>query len=348
MIKVTDYCSYLFCRYIIKEHVTTLKFHQCKEKYFRVWTKLIARKHFFVTKSTKVCSNHFEGGQPFSCSPHPSLFMHGYDNHKSTQKRKEPADRQPLEERKKKIATITSSTLDHHDIPSSVPVSVPPPTPDHQYISPSCECHASSSSCVICTSHHISQLDNKLCSSEDHIRTYETKIKVQEVETLLIQTQAQKQTRMSMEKLAHSDKLVKIYTGISSYHLFLWFIDQLRPSATKLQYYKGINSYTDKTYQKYDQEKPGPQRALPIESELLITLMKIRLNLCEDDLAFRFSVCTSTVSMVDTAFLLIISPYFSFYVFFAFQAISNIFRKKTKILGGGGGWVLIYFCGVIF
>ena len=63
----------------------------------------------------------------------------------------------------------------------------------------------------------------------------------------------------------------------------------MRPSATKLQYYKGIHSYTDKNYQKYDQ-KPGPQRALSIESELLLTLTKIRLNLCQDDLAFLFSI----------------------------------------------------------
>ena len=44
--------------------------------------------------------------------------------------------------------------------------------------------------------------------------------------------------------------------------------------------------------------RTGPPRKLSLEQEFLLTLMKLRLALLVDDLAFRFSVSTGTTSSV--------------------------------------------------
>ena len=44
--------------------------------------------------------------------------------------------------------------------------------------------------------------------------------------------------------------------------------------------------------------RPGPQRSLSLPQEMLLTLMKLKLGLINEDLAFRFMVSVGTVSSV--------------------------------------------------
>ena len=44
--------------------------------------------------------------------------------------------------------------------------------------------------------------------------------------------------------------------------------------------------------------KPGKARTLSIEDEVFITLMKLRLNLIEDDIALRFNISRFCVSQI--------------------------------------------------
>ena len=45
-----------------------------------------------------------------------------------------------------------------------------------------------------------------------------------------------------------------------------------------------------------DNTRPGRKRTLSTKDEMFLTLMKLRLNLLEEDLAFRFKVSPSVVS----------------------------------------------------
>ena len=53
----------------------------------------------------------------------------------------------------------------------------------------------------------------------------------------------------SVDKIKHSDSLMKLYTGIDNYDLFQWIYNQVKEKVPFLQYYKGPDSHKLKRYQ---------------------------------------------------------------------------------------------------
>ena len=68
--------------------------------------------------------------------------------------------------------------------------------------------------------------------------------------------------------------------------------------AENMKYYRGELSLDTKSYQESYHKKLGPKRKLLMEDELLITLMKIRLNPNLEFLAAMFQVSLSLISSV--------------------------------------------------
>ena len=87
-----------------------------------------------------------------------------------------------------------------------------------------------------------------------------------------------------LEEIAHDDQLVRAYTGFPSYEVLLAFFDSLEPVVNHLNY------WGTKQHSHNRQKKLSPLNCL------FLTLVKLRLNLTEQDLAFRFGISTSTVS----------------------------------------------------
>jgi hypothetical protein len=80
--------------------------------------------------------------------------------------------------------------------------------------------------------------------------------------------------------MKHNDALVNVYTGIPTNHLFMILYNLM--VGFKLNYYqKWLKANTVKELDPIDQ--------------LLLTLMKLRLNLLFDDLAVRFNISQTTV-----------------------------------------------------
>lgn len=103
-----------------------------------------------------------------------------------------------------------------------------------------------------------------------------------------------------------------MYTGCPSSKVFRFIIEHVRPKHLKLQYYKGDNSVKNKQYQYspaklFCQRKPGPSRSLSLEDEILMTLMRIRLDAPVADLAFRFGISTGHASNIITTFIIFLS-----------------------------------------
>ena len=64
---------------------------------------------------------------------------------------------------------------------------------------------------------------------------------------------------------------MKLYTGLDNYDLFEWIYNQVKEKVPFLQYYKGPDSHNLKRYQTGRSKKPGPERVLSPENELLLT-----------------------------------------------------------------------------
>ena len=90
---------------------------------------------------------------------------------------------------------------------------------------------------------------------------------------------------LRLEDIAHSDSLVAFYTGFQTYDLLLAFCEFLEPSVNKLTYWGGKNERGNRRKMKLD----------PM-NQLFLTLMKLKLNLREKDLACRFGMSISVVS----------------------------------------------------
>ena len=95
----------------------------------------------------------------------------------------------------------------------------------------------------------------------------------------------QKQKYLRVSDIAHNDSLVRFYTGFQTYEVFLSFFEFLGPSVNHLKYWgdKSRGSSKRKT------------KLVPID-QLFMTLIKLRQNLKERDLALRFGIAVSTVS----------------------------------------------------
>ena len=87
-----------------------------------------------------------------------------------------------------------------------------------------------------------------------------------------------------LDHISHDERLMRSYTGFSSYVILLAFFDFLGPAVNHLEYW-GTKEGSRSRKKKLD----------PINC-LFLTLIKLRLNLTEQDLAFRFGISTSTVS----------------------------------------------------
>ena len=96
-----------------------------------------------------------------------------------------------------------------------------------------------------------------------------------------------------MEDVAGNDDLVKLYTGFTTYSVFLAFYKFLGPSVNELAY-RGVSRHAQKRQRR---------RKLDSLNQLFLTLMKLRLNLRNKDLAFSFGICESLVSRYVTTWI---------------------------------------------
>ncbi len=104
--------------------------------------------------------------------------------------------------------------------------------------------------------------------------------------------------------IKHSDELMRLHTGLENYTIFQWLFNEVRSKQPSIHYFKSAQSQKVKRYQIAAEKKPGPQRKLSPENELLLTLMKLRLNL---SLAYLFKVCTSVVSQIISTWLALLA-----------------------------------------
>ena len=102
-----------------------------------------------------------------------------------------------------------------------------------------------------------------------------------------------KDANFGMEQIKHDDRLVSFYTGLKSYVVFLAFFQFLGPATNRLNYW-GIKPKS--------RQRQRSMKLSPVD-QLLMTLMKLRLNLKVLDLSFRFGVSPAAISRYITTWI---------------------------------------------
>ena len=108
---------------------------------------------------------------------------------------------------------------------------------------------------------------------------------------------------------------VKLFTGLPSPGVFKLIFTWLEKKAKHMQYWEGEKIATTSTttpvplvhdVEHYTTRK-GRSRSLSIEQEFLLVLMRLRMGLLVEDLAFRFCITPSQVSSIFTTWIKLMS-----------------------------------------
>ena len=79
----------------------------------------------------------------------------------------------------------------------------------------------------------------------------------------------------------------------------MWICNIIHKKAEKLQYFRRDSSFTSKNYQtSKNKKKSGRKPSLSIENCLFLTVLRLRVELTETGLAFRFQVSQSLISRI--------------------------------------------------
>ena len=256
-----------------------------------------------MNKHTKVCSNHFELGRPVDSHPNPTLFLKGYDHSDQVKsKRKAPLARSPEEPKVKK----KRKTSDENNKVGNVKT-------NKYFLDTEQEVENNITDLSDNETINIAEqqpLKYKGNDEEDKERRCSNEVEGSQT------NQEAKRSPQSTKKaypafnidtIKHSNSLMKLYSGCPNYEIFSFIFNNLKvkPKVAKLQFHKGKvkkdDLKTTKNYQKSPSKpgsrgKPGPRSELEPENQLLMTLMKLRLDLHIEDLAFRFGVSAASVS----------------------------------------------------
>ena len=128
----------------------------------------------------------------------------------------------------------------------------------------------------------------------------QARIEVLEAENAQLKVQATEKLFRN-EDIQHDDKLVRFYTGFVSYMMFLAFSEFLGPAVERLQYW-GSKESEDR--QRAHSRKLGPK------NELFLTLVKLKLNLPNIDLAVWFGISVTQVSCYVTTWICFMCQHF--------------------------------------
>lgn len=101
--------------------------------------------------------------------------------------------------------------------------------------------------------------------------------------------------RFGIHHIQHSDRMIKLHTGLPSYAVFEWLLEQISDTANNLTSYR---SSSKDNVTGPNNKRVGRPKALSNADMLLLTLMKLKLNPSLEELSFRFDIALSTASTI--------------------------------------------------
>ena len=106
------------------------------------------------------------------------------------------------------------------------------------------------------------------------------------------------------------ESCVRVFTGLPSPVIFEKIFSWIEVKAKHMQYWKGEKvtlTPVAYTHNVNSESRYGPPRSLTLEQEFLLVLMRLRMGLLVEDLAFRFKITCSQVSCIFTTWIKLLS-----------------------------------------
>ena len=110
------------------------------------------------------------------------------------------------------------------------------------------------------------------------------------------QTDGKQRCSLLIDDMKHNAKAFRFYTGFSDYETFRILFDSFGPVVNNLLYHGSRSKPSNFFSPEY--KKRGPKRCFSAEQELFLVLVRLRLGLLEQDIAFRAGISTSHFSRI--------------------------------------------------
>ncbi|XP_065890698.1 uncharacterized protein [Dysidea avara] len=269
-----------------RDESSKVSFHNLpdvKSKKGKTWIGLIhhdLNEDFVVTKSTKICSDHFLSTDFLlncerrrlkpdavpSCFPWRKCFK--------CRSRTSQKASQALLEDEKPNERMASATNSRKKMKAEI-VSV---SMDSTYIQPSAETaeEPDQQDVIVNLQTQVISLQNQLAETENRL----------------------KKSLFRLENIRDDAKLMKFYTGFVDYETLMAFYEMLESDALVMRQWSGRRCGSN-----YDDVKTGPKYKLPLKEQFFLTLVRLRAGLPELDVANRFDVSQATVSRITNTWI---------------------------------------------
>jgi len=236
--------------------------------------------------STRICADHWEGGEKLSRTHLPTLFPWTVQTPKRRAIKKFSPEKIASYKRKKVTVDYQGNSESEVSLSLTESMETEQQTPERDEIpasiSTDTQTDLESCSCEL----------NKLLQQENGLLKDENKLLRQELETLKaeitkLKGDMRKQGRFDIEKYKASDSDIEFYTGLQSYDMLRMCFEIIEDRTNDLE-----------TTQRGHTPKIGRPRSLSHFQEFVLVLMRLRLGLFERDLAHRFGIAIGTVSNI--------------------------------------------------
>ena len=237
--------------------------------------------------SDRVCSDHFVDGIPTFENPNPSLKL-GYEIKERKKRRlifkhdRQPgnsriqeADEEPVNKKAPQLQEDVFALADG-DIMEEVEPKKSPATISS--ISKDCKSCSIKKTLVETQNEEI----HKLCNRLKQVK-------------IAYKRECQTAKPFSITDIKTDEKL-NFYTGITSIDLYETLYKMLLPLIPSITFWRGTKKIVSKKVKPMKAKKKAVSRKLTPKNEFLLTLMRLRLGLLNEDLADRFGISPATSS----------------------------------------------------
>ena len=237
------------------------------------WLVNIRRANINVNSYSRVCSAHFEGGKKHGKNDVPTVFAwtKAVNSRPPPKQRPEPVVSTP---RFHSIGITTNIQPDNHVSTCCKDLIIMFTADKEILVKPAATIEAGTNTLLVDTSNATTQTDHEI-----PVVTYSDA-------STMTEEDDNQSTPLRIEQIQDDQKCLHFYTGFLSFQMLMVCFNFLGTATSKL-------SYGDQ--QKLTKGKP--HKLTPL-NEFFLMLVRLRLGLYEQDIAYRFQVSQTTVSRI--------------------------------------------------